>query len=100
VKLFLQHIFCKIEYHIRKLEKHPQPNLKFLRVWGCLAKVMLPDHKKRKLGSETSDCLFLGYAEHNVVYRFLVLNSEIIERNTIVETTNVYFFLTYLSLKG
>jgi len=55
-----------------------QPNLKYLRVWGCLAKVMLPGPKKRKIGSKTSDCMFLGYAEHNVAYKFLVLNSDII----------------------
>jgi len=48
-------------------------------VWGCLAKVMLPDFKKRKIGSKISDCLFLGYAEDNAAYRFLVLNNEIIE---------------------
>jgi len=51
-----------------------------------LAKVMLPNPKKRKIGSKTSDCMFLGYAEHSVAYRFLVLNSDIIEHNTIVET--------------
>ena len=75
-----------------ELWKGFQPNLKYLRVWGCLAKVMLSDPKKRKIGSKTSDCLFLGYAEHSATYRFLVLNSEIIECNTIVETKNVEFF--------
>ena len=64
-----------------------QPNLKYLRVWRCLAKVML-----RKIGSKTSDCLFLCYVEHNAAYRFFVHNSEIIERNTIVETKNIEFF--------
>jgi len=43
---------------------------------------MLPDPKKRKIGSKTSDCIFLGYIEHNIAYRFLVLNSDIIECNT------------------
>jgi len=106
VKLFLQHVFCKIEYHIEKLAKHLmscgkgfQPNLKYLRVWGCLAKVMLPDPKKRKIGSKTSDCLVLGYAEHSAAYRFLILNSDIIERNTIVETKNVEFFEHIFPLK-
>jgi len=68
-------------------------------VWGCLAKVMLPDPKKRKIGSKTSDCLFLGYAKHSAAYRFLVLNSEIIKRNTIVETKNVKFFEHIFPLK-
>jgi len=44
---------------------------------------MLLDPKKRKIGSKTSDCLFLGYVEPSVSYRFLVINSEIIEHNTI-----------------
>ena len=64
-----------------------------------LAKVMLPDPKKRKIGSKTSDCLFLGYAKHSVAYRFIVLNSEIIERNTIIETKNVKFFEHIFPLK-
>jgi len=68
-------------------------------VWGCLVKVMLPDPKKRKIGSKTSDCLFLGYAEHSATYRFFVLNSEIIERNTIVEIKNVEFFEHIFPLK-
>jgi len=60
---------------------------------------MLPDPKKRKIGSKTSDCLFLGYAKHSVAYRFIVLNSEIIERNTIIETKNVKFFEHIFPLK-
>jgi len=66
---------------------------------GCLAKVMLPDPKKRKIGSKTSDCMFLGYAEHTAAYRFLVLKSDVIEHNTIVETKNVEFFEHIFPLK-
>jgi len=61
---------------------------------------MLPDPKKRKIGSKTSDCMFLGYAEHNVAYRFSVLNSDITERNTIVETKNAEFFEHIFPLKS
>jgi len=68
-----------------ELWKGYQPNLKYLREWGCLPK-MVPDPKKRKIGSKTSNCMFLGYVEHNVAYRFLVLNSDMIERNIIVKT--------------
>ena len=75
-------------------------NLKYIKVWGCLAKVMLLDPKKRKIGSKTSDFMFLGYAEHSVAYRFLVLNNVIIERNTIVETKNVEFFEYIFPLKS
>jgi len=65
-----------------ELWKGNKPNLKYIRVWECLAKVMLPDPKKRKIGSKTSYCMFLGYAKHSVGYRFLILNSGIIEHNT------------------
>ena len=68
-------------------------------MWGCLAKVMLPDPEKRKIGFKTSDCMFLGYAEHNVAYRFLVLKNDVIEHNTIVETKNVEVFEHIFSLK-
>ena len=64
-------------------------------MWGCLAKVMLDDPKKRKIGSKTYDCMFLGYAEHSAAYKFLVLKSDVIEHYTIVETKNVEGFLTY-----
>ena len=75
-----------------ELWKGYKPNLKYLRVWGCLAKVMLPDPKKRKIGSKTSDCLFIGYTEHSAAYRFLVLKSDTIECDTIVEIKNVELF--------
>ena len=71
------------------------PNLKYLKVWGCLAKVMLPDPKKRKIWSKTSDCMFIGYAINSAAYRFLVLKSDVLESNTIIETKNAEFFLTH-----
>jgi hypothetical protein len=47
-------------------------NVSYLHTWGCLAKVNEPINKKRKLGLKTVDCVFLGYAFHNVGYRFLI----------------------------
>jgi hypothetical protein len=32
-------------------------------------------NKKRKLGPKAIDCVFLGYAFHNIGYRFLIINS-------------------------
>jgi hypothetical protein len=81
------------------LWKGYKPSLKYLKVWGCLAKVMLPDPKKRKIGSKTSDCLFIGYAEHSAAYRFLVLKSDVLSCNTIVETKNVEFLESVFPLK-
>jgi hypothetical protein len=37
--------------------------------------VNVPINKKRKLGLKTVDCVFLGYAFHNIGYRFLIINS-------------------------
>ena len=53
---------------------------------------MLPDPKKRKIGSQTSDFMFIGYASNDAAYRFLVLKSDVLECNTIIETKNVEFF--------
>lgn len=47
--------------------------MKFLKVWGCLAKVMLSDPKKKKIGSKTFECIFTGYSDRSAAYRFLVL---------------------------
>jgi transposase InsO family protein len=51
-------------------------NISYLRTWGCLAKVNVQINKKRKLGPKTVDCVFLGYAFHNIGYRFLIINLE------------------------
>ena len=61
---------------------------------------MLPDPKERKIGSKIYDCLFIGYAEHSAAYRFLVLKSDMIECDTIMETKNVEFFEDIFHLKS
>ncbi|BBN69916.1 transposable element gene [Prunus dulcis] len=48
---------------------------KYLKVWECLAKIALPDHKKVKIGPKTIDCLFIGYASNSSAYRFLIHKS-------------------------
>jgi hypothetical protein len=53
-----------------------KPNVNFFRIWGCLAKVNLPEPKKRKPVSKTVDCAFLGYAHNSMTYRFLVIKSD------------------------
>ena len=91
------HLQNRISY--KKTGKRPYelwkgyaPNLKYLKLWGCLAKVMLPGPKKRKIGSKTSDCMFIRYAINSAAYRFLVLKSDVLESNTIIETKNAEFF--------
>jgi hypothetical protein len=71
------------EWEKRKL------NISYLHTWGCLAKVNVPINKKRKLGPKTVDCVFLGYAFHNIVYRFLIIRSGVPDMlvGTIMEST-------------
>ena len=54
-----------------------KPSLSYLRTWGCLAKVNIPINKKHKLGPKIADCVFLGYAQRSIAYRFLVVKSEV-----------------------
>jgi hypothetical protein len=100
---------CHIQNRIifKKTNKTPfelwekrMPNLKYLKVWGCLAKVLLPEPKKRKIGSKTCDCMFIGYASNSAAYRFLVLKSDVLELNTIIESKNAEFFESVFPLKS
>ena len=81
--------------HFKHIDKTPYelwfnktPTLKYLKVWGCLAKVKVPEIKKRKLRPKTVDCVFLGYVENNHDNRFLIINSEVpdFRVHTIFET--------------
>ena len=77
-----------------ELWKGRRPSYKYLKVWGCLAKVAIPAPKRIKIGHRTVDCIFIGYAHNSAAYRFLVYNSEIsdIHKNTIMESRNASFF--------
>lgn len=77
-----------------ELWKGKQPSYKFLKVWGCLAKVAIPDPKRIKIGPRTVDCIFLGYAVNSSAYRFLVHKSENpnVHVNTVIESRNAIFF--------
>jgi hypothetical protein len=52
-------------------------------------------NKKQKLGPKIIDCVFLGYATHNVGYRFLIINSGVPDVNvgTIIESRDAIVFL-------
>jgi len=58
-----------------------------------LAKVNIPAPKK-KLGPKTVDCVFLGYAQNNTAYRFLVVKSDSpdVSVYTIMESRDASFF--------
>jgi hypothetical protein len=59
-------------------------------------------NKKRKLDSKTVDCIFLRYAHHNIVYRFLVIKSEIhdVHIDTFLESRDVTFFENIFPMKN
>ena len=69
-------------------------SLSYLRTWGCLAKVNVPIPKKRKLGPKIVDCVFLGYAQRSIAYRFLVVKSKIPDMHvdTIMEFRDATIF--------
>ena len=88
-----------------ELWKGRRPSYKYLKVWGCLAKVAVPIPKKVKIGPKTVDCVFIGYAHNSSAYRFLIHKSEIFDMhvNTIIESRNAYFFekvFPYKSTQG
>ena len=76
--------------------KKKKPSYQHLKVWGCLAKVLIPTPKKVKIGPKTVDCIFIGYPPHSTAYRFLVHEFKIpdIQKNTIMESRNASFFET------
>lgn len=43
--------------------------------------------------------MLLGYAKHNVSYRFLILKSDVIEHNIIMEKNKIEFFKHIFPLK-
>ena len=77
-----------------ELWKGRNPFYKYLRVWGCLVKVVVPPPKKVKIGPKTVDCIFIRYAHNSSAYRFLVHESNItdIHKNTIMESMDELFF--------
>ncbi|KAL0546105.1 hypothetical protein IC582_016010 [Cucumis melo] len=77
-----------------ELWKEHAPNLSYLKVCGCLAKVSFPALKKSTVGSKTFDCIFIGYAQNSVAYRFMCLNDK-----TINESRDAEFFEHVFPLK-
>jgi hypothetical protein len=59
-----------------------------------LAKVNVPINKKCKLKPKTVDCIFIGYAFHNIGYRFLIIKSGVPDMHvgTIMKSRDATFF--------
>ncbi|KZV37402.1 hypothetical protein F511_01270 [Dorcoceras hygrometricum] len=67
---------------------------KYLKVWGCLAKVEVPKPKQVKIGPKKFDGIFIGYVNNSCAYRFLVHKSDILSiyEGTTIESRNAVFF--------
>ena len=57
-----------------ELWKGYAPNLNYLKVWGCLAKVALSSHKHSNICPKTFDVVVTGYAQNDDAYRFISLS--------------------------
>ena len=65
--------YKKLDQTPYELWKGYVPNLSYLKVWGCLAKAALPNHKRTNIGHKTSNVVFISYAQNNVAYRLMSL---------------------------
>jgi hypothetical protein len=54
----------------------------------------VPINKKHKLRPKTIDCVFLDYAIHRIGYRFLIINSGVLDVlvDTIMKSRDATFF--------
>ncbi|GFP97577.1 retrovirus-related pol polyprotein from transposon tnt 1-94 [Phtheirospermum japonicum] len=77
-----------------ELWKGRKPSYKYLKVWGCLAKVEVPLPKQVTIGPKTVDCIFIGYALNSSAYRFVIHRSDVPDMNveTTIESRNAIFF--------
>jgi hypothetical protein len=48
-----------------------QPNLSYLRVFGCKTHVFIHKEKRHKLDSHFHECIFLGYSKKSKAYRLM-----------------------------
>ena len=55
-----------------------KPNLRYLRIWGCLAYVRFANPKIPRLGMRVTTCAFLAHMINSVAYRFYDLENKII----------------------
>ena len=77
------------------------PNVKYLKVWKCLANVVIPKPKKMKLGPRTVDCMLIGYAQNSATFKSLILREDSnFDANTIIESKNTEFFENIFLMKS
>ena len=59
-----------------ELWKGRKTNLKYFKVWGCIAEVEVSLPKRVKIGSKTVDCVFIPYVVNSKSCRFFVHKSD------------------------
>ena len=94
------HVLNKVPHKKTKLTpfelwKGHKPNLRYFKVWGCLAFVRLTDPKIPKLGVRATTCAFLGYAINSTTYSLLN-----IENNVIFESSDAIFLKEKVPFKS
>nr|GEZ66420.1 retrovirus-related Pol polyprotein from transposon TNT 1-94 [Tanacetum cinerariifolium] len=64
-----------------------KPNVKSLRVWGCLAHAHVPKEKRSKLESKSKCCIMVGRSEEFKAYRLIDLTTitVVISRDVVFE---------------
>jgi hypothetical protein len=65
-----------------------------------MANVILHEPKMRKLGSRTYDCAFIAYVCNSSCYRLLIIKSDVLYYNIIIESKNTIFFEHVSPLKN
>ena len=78
---------CKSNLSPYEILKNKKPNVSYMRVWGCLAYVRIPDPKRSKLASRAYECVFIGYPINSKAYIFYDLKNHVI-----IESNDVDFF--------
>ena len=54
------------------------PKLNYMKVWSCVAHVLILDPGRDKLLAKTKRCLFVGYLKHSKRYKLYNLIEQII----------------------
>jgi len=47
------------------------PNLSYLKIFGSIAYILVPQETRRKLDSHSSEAIFLGYSEESKAYHLM-----------------------------
>uniref|UniRef100_A0A2N9IP74 Integrase catalytic domain-containing protein n=1 Tax=Fagus sylvatica TaxID=28930 RepID=A0A2N9IP74_FAGSY len=98
--LTAMHILNRIP--TKALEKTPHElfvgktaSISHIRVWGCVAHVLIPDSNRDKLLSKTKRCVMVGYPQRSRGYRLYDPESRVI-----LESRNVKFLEDRFDIEG